>query len=73
MNSWDENGKYILKTLERLEEKLDTRIDNYDKQLDSLELKLSRLDRDLTWHAKIAMAIAAFVGTVLGWLFSRHA
>lgn len=72
MSEWNENAKYILKTLERLEEKLDTHIQNYDDQLDKVKQNLLKIERDVAWHAKIAMAIAAFTGAVIGWFAKSH-
>lgn len=75
MIGWEEYSQHILKSLERLERKIDGQdellrehMDQEDTRLDRLASRLTRAERDLRWHSKIAGGIGAFFGVIVTWL-----
>ena len=70
-NEWPEYSVHVLKTLDRLETKIDKIDATMRDHIAKDGIKLTRLERDLKWHARIAGIIAAAIGASFPYLFGH--
>ena len=72
MSDWQDNAKYILEALKRIEKKLDSQEINMERHTEqdaknfaAIELKLANITNDLKWYSKVFAAIGSAVAIIV--------
>lgn len=73
-SSWEENSKFILESLKRIEDKLDMHSsmmqDHFEKDVKDFEkvnIKMEKISTNLSWHTRIGSAVIGCLSAVVGW------
>lgn len=72
MSDWQDNAKYILEALKRIEKKLDAQEVGMERHTEqdarnfaTIDLKLANITNDLKWYSKVFAAIGSAVAIIV--------
>lgn len=78
MKNWEEYSEHVIRSLARLEDKVDEGQDMLAKHMDQeearmlhYETKLTRLEQDMKWYSKITGGVGALCGIVFAWMLEH--
>lgn len=78
-NNWDQSQLFVLKSLERIEAKLDSldgsmrsHVQQDDSRHEQLAVDLAKVDKDMKWHSRVASGIGSVGAILISVFYGSH-